>query len=315
MSAAHRHGKPEGGPRASKTRGKYRRARIRNFIFSIGPHRLTRGLTTRLHLGSEIMVRAVEVSSPFWPRAFDGMRIAHVSDFHLGNLLPLERALGVIDQVRDLRPDLLACTGDVVDLHNREAAPLLDAMAGVDAPLGSMLVLGNHDHLHDGPELAEMARRSGIRVLDNESVRVKRKHDELLIGGIDWAKSAPHCAKLVDAACGDFVHLLLAHNPRAFLRAADLRIPLTLCGHTHGGQVAIKHVPTANFALAHRHRAGLYDSHGSRLYVTTGIGAWFPLRLNCPAEVALLTVRRAEVPLEEHNIGAGKRRRRSRRTP
>lgn len=291
---------------------KYHRARIRNFFFSVGPHRLSGGLLTRRHLGQDIAVREVEISSPFWPLAFDGLRIAHVSDFHLGDLLPLQRALAVIEQVAELEPDLVACTGDVVDLDNHEARPLLDAMAAADAPLGSLLVLGNHDHLHDGTELAAMARRSGVGVLDNETIRVKRGGDELLIGGIDWAKSAPQCARLIDAACGDFVHLLLAHNPKAFLRAADLRIPLTLSGHTHGGQVALKHLPTANFALAHRHRAGLYDAHGSRLYVTTGIGAWFPLRVNCPAEIALLTVRRAEVPLDEHNVGGRKRKRRPR---
>ncbi len=66
---------------------------------------------------------------------------------------------------------------------------------------------------------------------------------------------------------------------------------MTLAGHTHGGQIAIKKRPNANLALTHRRGAGLFQSDGSMLYVTTGVGAWFPLRVNCPAEIAMLTVR------------------------
>jgi len=286
---------------------KYRRARLRHLLFTIGPHHLTRGRSTQRHLDQDILLRELNVESPRWPAAFDGLRVAHVSDFHLGPLLPLDRALRVVERVADQKPDLVAITGDVVDLHNDEAGPMLAALAAVNAPMGAMMVLGNHDHLHDPRELVAMARAAGVTVLENEQAAVRRGDQRLLVAGIDWGSTASQCSRHLEAACGDSAagadappaHLLLAHNPRAFPRAASLGIPLTLAGHTHGGQVALKARPGRNLAFAHRRSAGLYDREGSRLFVTTGVGAWFPLRVNCPAEVAMLTVRRGDVPRED----------------
>ena len=149
-------------------------------------------------------------------------------------------------------------------------------------------MLGNHDELDDADELTRMATDAGLRVLRNEAVEINRKGEHLIIAGIDWARSAVACARAVDLACGDNAHLLLAHNPKAFIRAADLGVPVTLAGHTHGGQIAMRNRPNTNLALVHRHSSGLFGTNGSWLYVTTGVGAWFPLRVNCPAEVALV---------------------------
>ena len=90
------------------------------------------------------------------------------------------------------------------------------------------------------------------------------------------------------------IDLLLSHNPKAFDQAARLGVPLTLSGHTHGGQIAHKNRPNANLALAmtHRRNAGLYEKGRCRLYVTVGAGDLFPLRMNCPAEIMLLRVHR-----------------------
>jgi predicted MPP superfamily phosphohydrolase len=295
-------------PHHSRRSSKYRRARIRNFLFTSGPNRLSGGRLVRRHLAQDLVVRRIEVVSPNWPDAFDGLRIGHVSDFHIGELVPVDRAIEAVSRLGDERPDFIACTGDVVDLHAADAAPVLAAIARLDAPLGAAMVLGNHDHLDSPWKLAGLAEAAGVRVLANQAMQVTHNGRSLLIGGIDWSKSAVQCARLVDAACGDFVHLLLAHNPRAFLRAADLGIPLTLAGHTHGGQVAVKDRSNANLAITHRRSVGLFDSHGSRMYVTAGVGAWFPLRVNCPPEVAILTMRRAEVPI--HEAGNGRPRRR-----
>ena len=76
------------------------------------------------------------------------------------------------------------------------------------------------------------------------------------------------------------------------LEATRQRIPLTLSGHTHGGQVALKGRPDRNLAVAHRLSAGFYEREGSALFVTTGVGSWFPLRVHCPPEVVVLEMRR-----------------------
>lgn len=285
-SAATKHAKPN---------GKYHRARIRHFLFTAGPNRLTRGRISRRHLAQDVVVRELEVFSPRWPKAFDGLRIGHVSDFHLGELLPLERALQVIQQLREQEPDFVACTGDVVDLHHHEAGPLLEAMAEVDAPLGAALVLGNHDELHCTDTVCRLAQRAGLLVLRNEAAEIHHNGNTLTLAGIQWAKSTAECSRYIDTTLGnDSADLLLSHNPKAFTRAAACGIPLTLAGHTHGGQIAMKNRPNANLALLHRHRAGLFTSGPSRLYVTSGVGAWFPLRINCPAEIAMITMRHGE---------------------
>ncbi len=238
------------------------------------------------------------MSSPRWPAAFDGLRIGHVSDFHLGELLPVDKAVTVVQCLAEQQPELIACTGDLVDLDSPDIGQLLEALAKVDAPLGCMLVLGNHDELHDPDGLAQRARDVGITVLRNEAVRISRNGSFLIVAGIEWGRSAVACAKHVDLACGDGVdpHLLLAHNPKAFLRAADIGIPLTLSGHTHGGQIAMKKRPNANLSITHRRSIGTFQTDGSMLYVTSGIGAWFPLRVNCPAEIAMLTIRHEPAP-------------------
>ena len=111
--------------RTSRTRRahlrRYRRARIRNYLFTVGPNRLTGGKINRRHLAQDFSVREVEVTSPSWPAAYDGLRIGHVSDFHLGELLPLERALDVIESLREQEPDLIFTTRKRAPFWTRSA--------------------------------------------------------------------------------------------------------------------------------------------------------------------------------------------------
>jgi predicted MPP superfamily phosphohydrolase len=180
-----------------------------------------------------------------------------------------------------------------VDLQHHDAGPLLEAIAAIDAPLGAALVLGNHDELHCPDTIMRLARDAGVTVLHDDAVAIKRNGADLIVAGVSWGRTAVECAERVDHVCGDETDLLLAHNPKAFPAAAERGVPLTLAGHTHGGQVAWKNRPNANLALGYRHGAGLFEQGPSRLYVTTGVGSWFPLRWNCPAEVAVITMRRA----------------------
>jgi hypothetical protein len=274
---------------------RYRRARVRSILFTVGPKTLTGGRIVRKHVNQPIRINEFEVMTPRWPREFDGLRIVHASDFHLGELLPLNQALDVADLIADQRPDLVAITGDLVDLHHTEAPPLLKALAAVGAPLGTIMVPGNHDELHSVDTLCEMACDAGVTILRNESILQRHNGRELNIAGIDWAKTADVNAKFVSHSCDDRTDLLLAHNPRAFPRAAEMGVPLTLAGHTHGGQLAMRKNPRRNLAITQRHSAGLFAVGQSRLYVTSGVGAWFPLRVNVPAEIAVITVRHGEI--------------------
>ncbi|MCA9291984.1 MAG: metallophosphoesterase [Phycisphaerales bacterium] len=282
-------------PRSSReerqARNKLRRARVRRFIFSVGPSRLSGGRLLDRHLARDVETREMTVRSPHWPASLSGLRIGHVSDFHLGDLLPIDRALVVIEQLAALEPDLIAITGDAIDLEHAGAEALFSAAASIGAPLGAAFVLGNHDELVCGETLARIAADAGCLVLRNEVAELVWNGRRLRVGGVDWSKSAMRCARQVDQVCGDEpVDLLLSHNPRSFDQAAGLGVPLTLAGHTHGGQVALRRGSDANLAMAHRRSVGLYERDGCFLYVTTGVGAWFPLRINCPPEIALIRV-------------------------
>lgn len=383
-----------GTSKARSGGAKLARAKIRHFFLTVAPDRLMRGALKRRYLERPIELRELTLHVPSWPERFDGMRIAHVSDFHLGELMPMARALEIIERVDKAKPDLLACTGDVVDLEWAGAEPLLQAMGSVVAPLGRYLVLGNHDYLDDPAALVRAARKRGLTVLEDEvahaSIRARTgrggaagesraaTQGALRVGGIDWGRTKRELSDRVDSL-RERPDLLLAHNPKAFPAAARHGVPLMLAGHTHGGQVglpdrtvrvgrsaraapphagesglsrtaeaieaaaraagataaeaaaagaaaaeagagaagsaiagagagsaAVRAAAAAGSAGAARAiaaalparvqqrawRRGLYAQGESRLFVNVGAGSWFPARVNCPAEIVVLTVTR-----------------------
>ena len=278
-------------PSSKRPSGKFRRAKARHLLFTTGPNKLSKGRLFKNHFDQSVSLHESTITTPLWPSAFDTLRIGHVSDFHLGDLMPIERDRQAVHLLAKQEPDLVVCTGDVVDLHIDGAEALFEALVAIQAPLGTMLVLGNHDELDCVDTLSSLAIQAGITLLRDATCQVQSGGNTLNIAGIDWAKSSKKCRQKVESICDENTHLLLSHNPKAFKTASELNIPLTLSGHTHGGQMAMKKKKGANLAVAHRYSAGEYERGDSRLFVTVGVGAWFPLRVNCPAEVAVLTMK------------------------
>ncbi len=280
-------------PASKKRGGKFRRAQIRHVILTKAVDRLMNGRLREKHLAQPIELRDIQLFVPDWPRGLEGLRIGHLSDLHLGHLMPVDRALELVDRLGAARPDVLACTGDVVDLEWKGCEPVLQAMGAMRTPMGRYLVLGNHDHLDDPGALVEAAHDAGMVVLAGGVQTRRRRESELRVAGIDWAARPSQLAESLRVVAGHRPHLLLAHNPKVFPAAAQARIPLTLAGHTHGGQLALPGRPRANLSLLHRHSSGLYERGASRLFVNVGAGSWFPLRRNVPAEIVVLEVKRA----------------------
>jgi len=276
-----------------KRSGKFRRAQIRHAILTKAVDRLTNGKLRARHLSQPIEMRNIELRVPDWPRGLEGVRIGHLSDLHLGHLMPVDRAMELVERLGAAKPDVLACTGDVVDLEWQGCEPVLQAMGAMRAPLGRYLVLGNHDHLDDPGAIVEAAHDAGMLVLSGGVHTRRRREHEFRVAGIDWAAKPSQLAENLRGVEGHRPHLLLAHNPKVFAAAARARIPLTLAGHTHGGQVALRDRPRANLSLLHPHSSGIYERGSSRLFVNVGAGSWFPLRRNVPAEIVMLEVRRA----------------------
>ncbi len=285
------------------TRARWR-ARLRHAAFTRLPVRLSRGRLSSLPSICDVhcIDRAVFVDE--LPRAFAGMRITHLSDLHIGELIPPSRLGAIVDAANARGGDLIAVTGDFVDLKLNVLDEVIAQLGRLQAPLGVFMVPGNHDYLMDGQRLVRRFHAAGLDLLINEHRVIEHGGARLVVGGIDYSHRARHLARFTrrafDAAPrhdADTMRLLLAHHPDAFDPARDEQgVRLTLAGHTHGGQVVLAEGPRVgrvtlgamNFRYAH----GLYSRDDHHLHVTSGIGAWFPWRYRCPAEIVALTLHR-----------------------
>lgn len=242
-------------------------------------------------------VRAVEIALPDLPAGLDGLRIAHLSDLHAGphvdaNQLRRWRAMAEAE-----RPDLLLFTGDFVDGRPEEIAAVCEAFRDFPAPLGRYAVLGNHDHLLDSRPLAAALRAAGIDVVDNEARRLARADTAFTLFGLQDPQAAlrprtfgpgPALPNFTDLPRW---RLALCHRPDQWPLALQGGASLTLCGHTHGGQInPLDGLSPARFLWTHL--AGPYDSHGRWLHVSPGLGVvGIPVRLQAPGEITILTLR------------------------
>ncbi len=271
------------------------RASIRHSLLTVLPDRITRGRLSRAHLATPLAVRRVPLLLPGAPEWMHGLRIAHMSDFHVGGLIPPERALEAIAMAEVEAPDLVACTGDVVDLEVAGTEPVFKALGKMRSRLGTFMVMGNHDHLEDPARVAKLALRSGVRLLRDELARVPGGP---VIAGLDWTKGVRDANTRLGALLDGkpaVPALLLAHHPAAFRAAAKWGVSLTLSGHTHGMQIGFARQASEQTdgrrARGRFLHDGLYTHGKSAVFVTRGVGSWFPLRVNRPAEIAVLDVR------------------------
>lgn len=279
------------------------RARLRHAAFTHAPVWLSRGRLA--HAPSQRPLHAVRRSIylPDLPGALDGMRITHLSDLHIGKLTTPAYLPHVVEACHKEAGDLVAVTGDFVDLTLDVLDEVIAALLQIRAPLGVHLVMGNHDYLDDGQELIRRFRMAGLGLLLNESADIRHNGCRINVSGIDYDHRPAALARMVHRTVGQVrrshqpdLSLLLAHHPDAFDYACRHNVDLTLSGHTHGGQFVLSNNlgrkgSIGLGSLAFRYPRGLYQRGGCHLYVNSGVGSWFPLRVNCPAEIACLTLR------------------------
>lgn len=227
---------------------------------------------------------------------FEGLRIVHLSDLHLGPWISYERFTEVIDMALEQHPDLVLITGDFIDRETpRELVPkYVELLTLLSAELGVFAVLGNHDHWQDADLVRQILADSGIVDLSNRVVTFERGDSQLHLCGLDDYMVGEQDLEAVlrglpEQGCA----LLLVHEPDyADISAATGRFALQLSGHSHGGQVYIPFYGapiTPDFAR--NYPRGLYEVDGMALYTNTGIGMVRPyVRLNCRPEVAVFTL-------------------------
>jgi uncharacterized protein len=235
---------------------------------------------------------------PRWPADLDGLRVALISDLHAGAPhVDEDRVRRIAEKVNASRPDLILLLGDFIDPHVRggsRVAPeaVARALAGLRAPYGVHAVLGNHDWLNAGREVAAALRGAGIPVLENEAAAAGPVH---VAGMADLRTREPDVAGTLAGVPPAAPVIVLSHDPDLFPRIPD-RVALTVSGHTHGGQVAVpllrrRVIPSR---YGERYARGHIEEGGRHLYVTSGVGtSGWPVRLLAPGEVVILTLRPA----------------------
>jgi len=227
-------------------------------------------------------------------RAHRPLRMAFASDFHAGPITPQHLLDLAVDRLIEARADLLLLGGVFVSLRAADAASLVARLAAVPAPLGRYAVLGNHDHDSDGAQMAAMLEAAGVTVLTNRNVRLPTPFADISLCGLDdHTMGAPDADAAFAAAAA--IRIVLMHAPSGLLDIGAHPFTVALCGHTHGGQVALPNgwpVLTACGPLSRRYSAGRYPLDEARtLLVSRGVGyTALPIRLSAPPSITLCTI-------------------------
>jgi predicted MPP superfamily phosphohydrolase len=252
-----------------------------------------------------LVVRRLEVRFDDLPAGLEGMRIAQLSDLHVGPHTSRRYLSRVKAAVRDAQPDLIAFTGDQVDDYARDVEPFAEAFQGLSAPLGVFAIAGNHDVYAGWSEVRQGLEAMGLTVLVNRAVPLERGGSRFWLAGTGdpagrplargGAGVAPDIDRTLSAVPPNEFTVALAHNPALWPELAKRGVELTLSGHTHYGQLAI---PRLGWSLASpflEHAMGEHRQGGSHLYINPGTNYWgIPFRLGTPPELTVLTLRRNE---------------------
>jgi predicted MPP superfamily phosphohydrolase len=270
------------------------------------PQLFTVGLTAiALRQLEQFRVRRMTISIRGLPAVLDGLTIAHVSDMHAGRFTRSAILLEMTGAVNDLRSELVLVTGDLINGALHELPEGIDTIRRLDAQSGVYMIEGNHDLFQGREAFESKVKASGIRLLVNETEQLTVRGHPLQLLGLRWGRQtfrpyqpsndasiAASFAELLALRDPEAFPILLAHHPHAFDPAAAAHLPLTLSGHTHGGQLMLN-AETGFGPLMFRYWSGHYTHGDSHLIVSNGVGNWFPLRTRAPAEIIHLTLRRA----------------------
>ncbi|MBP0622542.1 metallophosphoesterase [Cupriavidus consociatus] len=253
------------------------------------------------YINARRVARVVEVDVPVagLPEALHGFTIAQISDIHVGPTIKGSYLDRIVDRVNSLKPDAVAITGDLVDGTVRELSAHTAPLARLQARHGSYFVTGNHEYYAGAQPWIDELRRLGLRVLMNEHVVLQHGDQPLVLAGVtDYSagrfheshRSDPHRA-IAGAPTEAGVRVLLAHQPRTAVAAAEAGFDLQLSGHTHGGQFW----PWNLFVpMQQPYTAGLVRHGAMWIYVSRGTGYWGPpKRFGAPSEITRLRLVRA----------------------
>jgi uncharacterized protein len=224
------------------------------------------------------------------PKAFEGFRIAQLSDIHISSFMPSDQIRRCVTMTNQLETDLVVLTGDYLSWDPAAQEEVVQALAGLRAPYGVFGCLGNHEVITETEEsITRLFAAQDIRILRQERAPIQLQGETLNLIGVD--DSQPDLKGVERLVMPDTVNILLVHNIGAdFDHAVELGIDLTLMGHTHGGQLSLEFLRRGlSFArLETPYVSGWYEKSRGRLYVNRGIGTTLvPIRVGARPEITV----------------------------
>lgn len=243
----------------------------------------------------QVAIKPVQVALRGLPPAFAGFRIVQLTDVHVGPTIGRRFIEDLVARTNALEPDLIVITGDLVDGSVTDLAHHVEPLRRLTARHGVHFVTGNHEYFSGAEAWVAHLRGLGISVLRNQRITLEQGGQHIDLAGVDDPTGARfvagHGSDVGRALAGrDPARpvILLAHQPRTALEAADHGVALQLSGHTHGGQLFPFNLLVP---LQQPFVAGLHRLRDLTIYVSTGTGYWGPpMRLGVPAEIADITL-------------------------
>lgn len=240
-------------------------------------------------------IRRLRLPIASLPPELDGFTITQLSDIHVGQWTTNAFLQEVVEAANGLSSDLMLMTGDLIDFAIAELPRGIDMMRRLRAPHGVYLCEGNHDLIEDPAAFRLMTRQAGLNMLIGRQTVFEHGGAPVQVLGTPWSRGpaamridVEHVDRLRRA---DAFPILMAHHPHTFDLSAEAGFPLTLSGHTHGGQLMLTRQFGAGNILFH-YTSGIYQKGDNLLVVSNGTGNWLPLRINAPAEILHLTLMR-----------------------
>lgn len=253
-----------------------------------------------VYLAAQLDTVEETLFAPALPRAFDGLRIAFFSDVHYGSFLKKERVYALAERVNALTPDLILMAGDYAE-NSDGAVDFFRLKPAFRARYAALASLGNHDRTEPEsnlPLLLDAMRADGVIPLVNDVWTLERDGKKLAVGGVDDFYNGKPDYQRVRALCaGADYTVFLPHTPDVIPLVSGegekAFYDLLLCGHTHGGQVALfGHSLHPTSDLKDRYRSGWFHEKGADILVTNGVGAsGLPVRLGARPQIHLITLR------------------------
>lgn len=238
-----------------------------------------------------------ELAIPGLPAGLSGLRVAHISDLHYSGRIEKSFFDAVLEAANACRPDLIAITGDLVD-----GEPWVDwipsTIGRLRAKHGVYYVLGNHDLRASEARIKAAMEQAGAVHVGGRCLTIDVDGTQFEIGGneLPWYTPASEFGRIAKDADPAAFRLLLAHSPDQFAWAVERDVSLMLAGHLHGGQICfpVLGAITSPSIYGVRYVGGVHRERGTVMHVSRGVGALMPVRVNCPPEIAILTLRQAQ---------------------